>query len=92
VILTVHVKTRAKRDEIVAWLDETTVKVAVSAPPEKGKANESVLRVLAEAIGVSQSELTIVRGASIPMKHVEIPLTPDQLRRATKDYNEKSGR
>ncbi len=71
-LLTVHVKTRAKRNTVAKWLDATTVKVNVTAAPEGGKANESVINVLAEALHLPKSACTIVRGATMRMKHVEI--------------------
>ncbi len=72
-ILTVHVKPRARKNTIDAWLDENTVKVSVTAAPENGKANEAVLDLLADAFHVSPSSLKLVRGFTTRMKHVEIP-------------------
>ena len=48
------------------------LKVRVSAPPEGGKANRAVLKLLADALGLSVRALTIVRGASSPLKTVEV--------------------
>ncbi len=71
-LLTVHVKPRAKRNAISSWLDADTVKVDVTAAPEAGKANEAVIDVLSEALNVSKSAITIVRGATSRMKHVRV--------------------
>ena len=71
-LLTVHVKPRAKKSALTQWLDETTVKIDVTAAPEGGKANEAVIDVLADALRVSKSRVRIVRGATARMKHVEI--------------------
>lgn len=71
-ILTVHVKPRARENRIEAWLDETTVKVAVTAAPEKGKANEAVFDLLADFFETSRSELALVRGHTTKMKHFSI--------------------
>lgn len=71
-LLTVHAKPRAKRNAISAWLDATTVKVEVTAAPEDGKANEAIVELLAEELGVSKSSVRIVRGFTTRMKHVEI--------------------
>ena len=74
-ILTVHVKPRAKKNAIVAWLDETTLKISVTAAPERGKANDAVIKVLAEAFHVAPSTIEIVRGATTTMKQVRVPDT-----------------
>jgi hypothetical protein len=37
-------------------------KVRVSAPPEDGRANEAVLRLLADTLGISRASLRLVSG------------------------------
>ena len=44
------------------------LKVAVTAPPEKGKANRRLLAVLAETLGVKKSQLKLVHGKTAPEK------------------------
>jgi uncharacterized protein (TIGR00251 family) len=46
--------------------------VAVNAPPVDGKANEAVVRVLAETFGVPRSAVTIVRGETGRKKTIRI--------------------
>jgi uncharacterized protein (TIGR00251 family) len=72
VTVTVHVKPNARKTGIVAWLDDTTVKVEVTAPPEKGRANEAVQCVLAEHYGIAKSRVTLVRGTSTRMKQFQV--------------------
>jgi uncharacterized protein (TIGR00251 family) len=48
------------------------LRVAVSAPPVDGKANEAVVAVLAEALGVPRGAVEIVRGESGRRKTVRI--------------------
>ena len=56
------------------------VKVQVSAPPERGKANDAVLDVLAQWLGVRPSQLCIAKGHTQPRKTVAIDgLTPEAL-------------
>lgn len=57
------------------------LKIAVTAAPEKGKANVAVCRLLAEALGLAASELEIVSGHTSRDKVVRLPLRPDQVRR-----------
>ncbi len=61
----------AARDEIVGVLGDR-LKIRVSQPPEGGRANEGIRALLAEALGVSQRDIELVRGASHPMKDFRI--------------------
>jgi len=70
-LLTVHVKPSAKKNEL-SWLDEDTVKVQIAAPAKEGKANRALIEFLAESFAVSKSKIHIVRGLTARMKHVEI--------------------
>lgn len=60
-VLRVKVSPSAGRDRVMGWMGEE-LKLAVSAPPERGKANEAVLKLLAEKLGSRVSELRIVQG------------------------------
>jgi uncharacterized protein YggU (UPF0235/DUF167 family) len=70
---TVSVRTqpRARTDELVGLRDGVLV-VRVMAPPVDGRANDAVRRVLAEALGLRPSRLTIVRGARARDKVVAV--------------------
>ncbi len=59
------------RDCIVELLGNA-LKVQVSAAPEKGKANEAVLGLLAARLGIGVRYLSIVRGHGAPNKTVMI--------------------
>lgn len=43
---------------------EWQIKVYVTVPPEDGKANAAVLKLLAEELGVAPSRLEIMRGGT----------------------------
>ncbi|MBI4438268.1 DUF167 domain-containing protein [Candidatus Uhrbacteria bacterium] len=73
-ILTVHVKPSARKNA-VAWLDEDTLKVSVTAAPEGGKANRAVIELLAEELSLPKSQIEIVRGLTAKMKHVKVTKT-----------------
>ncbi len=76
----VRAQPRASRDRIVGPHGEA-LKVAVSAPPEGGKANEALLRLLAKALGVSRSAVRLVGGRASRDKLIEVEgLTLEQLR------------
>ena len=57
----VRVQPRASRNEIVAWQDDA-LRVRVSAPPVDGAANAAVEALLAQALRVAPSTVSVVRG------------------------------
>jgi uncharacterized protein (TIGR00251 family) len=61
----------ASRDRIVGVLGDA-LKVAVSAPPEGGKANRAIIALLADQVGVAESHISIVRGRSAARKEIFI--------------------
>jgi uncharacterized protein len=62
-ILSVRLKPRANKNEIVEVLVDGTVKVHLTAPPVEGKANAALLKFLAEILDVPISHLDILVGA-----------------------------
>ena len=62
--LAVRVTPRASKNEIVEILNDGTVKVHLTAPPVEGKANEALVKFLAEVLDVSASRIEVVAGAS----------------------------
>jgi uncharacterized protein YggU (UPF0235/DUF167 family) len=53
------------------WLGGA-LKIRVTARPEKGKANEAVISLLADTLQIPKKDISISAGASSPMKVVEI--------------------
>jgi uncharacterized protein (TIGR00251 family) len=66
----VHVQPRAKRPG-VDGVHGDALRVRVSAPPVDGAANEMVLDVLAEALGVPVRALALVSGETSRRKTIE---------------------
>ena len=56
---------------IAGWLGEA-LKIRVAAPPERGRANAAVEKLLAEALGVPAGCAQVIAGMSSPRKIVEI--------------------
>jgi uncharacterized protein (TIGR00251 family) len=74
-LLNVKVVPGARRDEVAGWLgsgDEARLKVRVSAPPEGGRANAAVCALVAGALGLDASRVSVVRGASSPQKTLRV--------------------
>ena len=58
---------------------ERALKIAVTAAPEGGKANEAVIALLAKEWGVAKSAISVVTGATDRRKVVEIRGPSDTL-------------
>ena len=57
------------------------LKVSVTQAPEKGKANQALAKVLADALGVKKSQVELLAGAtSGTKKFLVVGLTVDELR------------
>lgn len=60
--IAVRVTPRAGRNAVEQ--DGGTLRVRVTATPENGKATEAVRKLLAKALGVPKTRLTLLRGAT----------------------------
>jgi uncharacterized protein (TIGR00251 family) len=69
--LPIKVVPASSRNCIAGWLDET-LKIRVTAPAERGKANAAVAAIIAEALGVSKECIRVVAGQASARKIVEI--------------------
>lgn len=67
----VKVKPGAKFEKVEAQPDGS-LRVWVKAPPVDGKANEALIRALADHYDVPRSRVAILRGTSSRTKSVEI--------------------
>jgi hypothetical protein len=77
--IAVHVTPKSARSEIAGWRG-AELAVRVTAPPEGGKANAAVCRLLAEALGVPKSSVRVTRGDTSRHKTVELDgVESDQL-------------
>ena len=69
--LTVRVTPSAGRNSIDGWYGHA-LRVRVSAPAERGRANEALIRLLAELLEIKTRRVRIVRGLTTRNKLVEI--------------------
>ncbi len=70
-LLQIKVTPNASKNQIVGWKEEV-LQVKVTATPEKGKANEAVIELLSEALGIPKSRVRLVSGATSRLKRLEI--------------------
>ena len=80
VTLRVRVQPRSSREAILGWRDDA-LRLAVTAPPIEGEANEAVRRLLARALGVAPSAVSLVHGQRGRDKVVRVEgMTGEELR------------
>lgn len=81
--LTVRVTPRAARSGIAGVRDDGTgnacLAVRVNAPPEGGRANAEVARLVAKRLGVAPGEVTLLRGASGRRKILHVAGSTERL-------------
>lgn len=80
ITLTIHAQPGAKRTE-VAGVHGGALKIRVASPPVEGRANDELRRFLAEAFGVPQRNVILVRGETSRQKTLRIvapSLRPDR--------------
>jgi uncharacterized protein (TIGR00251 family) len=81
-LLRVRVQPRASRSEIVGWRADGVLSVRVAAPPVEGRANAAVAALLAGALDLRPSAVTVERGARGRDKLVRVEgVTLDEIRR-----------
>lgn len=69
IVIQVKAQPQARKNAIVGE-HAGMVRVAVTAAPEKGKANDAILEVLADALGCRASALTLLSGETHREKKV----------------------
>jgi len=70
--LALRVQPGAKRSALLARLASGEWKVSVSAPPVEGQANEAVVELMSELLGVKRRQVTLKRGTSSRSKLIEV--------------------
>lgn len=64
-------KAKAKKEKIEK-IDDINFKVSVKEPQEKGRANQAILKALADYFNTAQSNVRIISGSASKLKIVEI--------------------
>jgi uncharacterized protein len=71
VTFSVKVHPRAKKNALTGEVGDV-LKLALTAPPVEGKANEACIQLLAEVLGVPRSSITIVAGQNSRQKLIRV--------------------
>lgn len=84
-IVAIRVSPRSARPGIGGWRagadGREELEVRVAAAPSDGDANAAVIALLAKALGISRSEVTIISGGASRHKRVVTPFELEELRR-----------
>ena len=83
--LAIRVTPRSAKPGIGGWRagadGREELEVRVAEAPADGAANDAVVKLLAKALGISRSELSIISGHASRHKRVAIPFEADEARR-----------
>ncbi|HET7575861.1 MAG TPA: DUF167 domain-containing protein [Sphingomicrobium sp.] len=83
--IAVRVTPRSAKPGIGGWRagadGREELEVRVAETPADGSANEAVGKLLAKALGLSRSQISIVFGHASRHKRIEVPLDAEEVRR-----------
>lgn len=72
ITISLKVIPKSSKNEIAGFLEDGTIKLKITAAPERGKANAEIIAFLADQFGVSKRQVEIVRGETSALKTVVI--------------------
>ena len=86
-ILAVKLTPKASRNDIQGWaLDvdgKPILKCCVTAVPEKGKANQALIEMLAKKLKIAKSSITLIKGDTDRHKILDINIEQEALHAVT---------
>ena len=88
-ILDVRATPKASREGVVGVMptpDGLALKVAITAPADKGQANAALIAVLAKAFSVAKCEVTLVSGETDRRKRVRVAGNASALTRVAQTW------
>lgn len=63
---------KSSRNEVVGLLPDGSLKIKITAAPEKGKANAAICEFLAGEFGIAKRNVAIIRGETSSIKQILI--------------------
>jgi uncharacterized protein (TIGR00251 family) len=94
ILLFLRVTPRAGTDRIAGlWQDadgKMSLQVKVRTQPEKGKANEAVIALLAESFGLPRSALSVMSGGTSRLKTIRIDAPPRKIEQTLRSLIERT--
>ena len=70
--LSIRVIPKSQRTQWAGEMADGALKVKLAAVPEKGKANDELIRFLAEEFGLRRTQVEIVAGQTNPHKQIRL--------------------
>jgi hypothetical protein len=68
----IRVLPRSSKNEVIGEMADGTLKVKLTAPPVDGKANDSLIKLLADYFDKPKSKIKIAAGATSKNKTIEL--------------------
>jgi len=81
-VVPVRVSAGARRNQL-RWEPDGLLRVRLTQSPERGKANQALLEMVAEALGIRKSLLELLSGHHSAQKRLLIRLGAEELRQTT---------
>lgn len=83
-LLPIRVTPRSARPGVGEWKTDPAgrafLEIRVAAAPTDGAANEEVIKLLAKALGLPKSRLSIASGDTARLKRIDTPLSEVELK------------
>lgn len=70
-LLPIKVIPSSSKNCLAGWLGES-LKIRTQAPPERGKANTCVLKIIAQSLGIPKNSITLIKGETSVNKVISI--------------------
>lgn len=81
--LLVYLTPNASHTKIEGWTEDEKgqkrLRVKVTSVPENGKANQALIKLLSQQLHIPQSRISLRRGPTSRLKHLEIEGTDGEL-------------
>jgi len=74
----VKVQPKASKNEVVG-IEGEYLKIKVSAPPTRGKANKECIKLISYWLGVKTSQIEIEKGETSRLKRIKVKGNPQSL-------------
>jgi len=68
----IKVLPKSSQNEIVDIMEDGTIKIRIKAAPEKGKANQELIKFLSKKLNIPKNSISIISGKTDQVKLIKI--------------------